>query len=232
MTRHWMQLASGIALALALATSTAVASPTGLNNIPTADTPGDHQIVFQAYYTTDADRAHDLWLAFKGGLHFELASDAVLRFEYGLDGRVADEGAGPTVAQFKLAGDIGEGLPSLAFGAANIAFTDSDREDAGQVFPYGVISQGLGVLRLHAGYGFASDNKAAFFGLDRSFDLGRTRLTPRFDITQIDDRDQWLGSAGFIWELTKNIAVEAWVSQPFDAGETTLTLKLDIGFSF
>ena len=232
MTRRSLQHASGMALAFALAAPAAVASPTGLNNIPTADTPGDHQIVFQAYYTTDADRAHDLWLAFKGGLHFELASDAVLRFEYGLDGRVADEGAGPTVAQFKLAGDLGEGLPSLAFGAANIAFSESDREDAGQAFPYVVLSHDLDVFRLHAGYGFASDNKATFFGLDRAFDLGQTRFTPRFDITQINDQDQWLGSAGFIWELTKHIAVEIWVSQPFDYGDTTYTIKLDIGFNF
>lgn len=208
------------------------ASPTGLNNIITADTPGDRQIVFQAFYTTDGEKQDDLWIAFKGGLHFNLDELAVLRFEYGLDSRIADSDAGPTVAQFKLAGDLGAGLPALAVGVANIAFSDSERDDAGQVFPYAVVSHDFKFIRLHAGYGVASDNQAAFFGADRSFDLGATRFTPRFDITQINDEDQWLGSAGFIWEFTRRFAVEFWVSQPFDTGDTTFTFKLDLGFRF
>lgn len=231
MTRTVLRDRSSL-LVLALFTPGTLASPTGLNNIPTADTPGDRQIVFQSYYTSDGDQQDDLWLAFKGGLHVGMDDEVSLRLEYGLDTRVADSDAGPTVAQLKVARDLGEDLPSVALGLANIGFSDSERDDAGQPFPYAVISHDFGLLRVHAGYGVAADNEAAFFGFDRTFEVQDTRLTPRVDFTQIDDQDQWLGSAGVIWELTKHIAVESWVSQPFDHGDATGTIKLNFGFSF
>ncbi len=231
MTRLSLRAVLAVGLG-AVASPALFATPTGLNNIITADTPANRQIVLQLFYTTDGERQDDLWVGFKGGLHFDLDEPVTLRFEYGLDSRVADSDTGPTVAQFKLAGDFGEGLPSLGVGAANIGFSDSERDDAGQPFPYAVISQDFKIFRAHAGYGVASDNQAAFFGVDRGFDIGQTRFTPRFDITQIDDQDQWLGSAGFIWELTQHIAVEAWASLPFEHGDTTFTLKVDFGFRF
>jgi len=220
------------AAAWLVAVAAAQASPTGLNNIPTADTPGHRQVVIQFYYTTDFDAGHDAFGAFKSGLDLSQLGLAPLRFEFGVDGRLGDEGAGPTVGQFKLAADLPEPGPAIAFGVANIAFTDADRKDAGQHSPYVVLSQDLELLRLHAGYALATDNQAAFFGADRTFELGDTRFTPRFDITQIQDQEQWMGSAGFIWDLTEHLSVEAWVSQPFDDGQTTFTLKIDLGFTY
>lgn len=241
MTQRALGLNAATIGAACLCASGALASPTGLNNIVTADTPGHRQIVFQAFAVTDADDVNEFFAAFKGGLDLSEFGWAPMRFEYGVDGRLGEAGAGPTVAQFKLATDPSawrnevaplDWAPMIAVGLSNLAFTTGDRRDAGQPNPYIVASKDIGVFRAHAGFGFASDNHAAFFGVDRGFDVGSTRLTPRFDITQIDDQDQWLGSAGFIWKLTKHIAVESWVSQPFDDGDTTFTLKFNIGYGF
>ena len=38
-------------------------------------------------------------------------------------------------------------------------------------------------------------------------------MTLRSDFNQIDDEDQWLGSGGFIYVLSDQIAVESWDSQ-------------------
>ncbi|RMH31638.1 MAG: hypothetical protein D6692_00310 [Planctomycetota bacterium] len=226
------RIAPLIASACLVLSGAAEASPTGLNNIPTADTPGHRQFVLQFSYTSNYDAGHDTVGAFKSGLDLSRFVFVPLRFEFGVDGRLGDEGAGPTAGQVKIAADLPAPGPALAFGVSNIAFTDADREDAGQLNPYVVVSQDLELLRLHAGYAFAADNQAAFFGLDRTFKLGETRFTPRFDITQIQDQAQWMGSAGFIWGLTKHVALEAWVSQPFDDGQTTFTLKINLGFTF
>ena len=54
----------------------------------------------------------------------------------------------------------------------------------------------------------------------------------RGDFRQIDDEDQWLGSAGFLYHFHKNIALESWVSQPTDHGPTSFTVKLNFIFNF
>jgi hypothetical protein len=241
MKRHAAQLIGALLCTGTLAIAAqATASPTGLNNIPTTDTPGHRLIVIQAYFTSDGADVNNAFAAFKGGLDLSEFGLASLRFEYGVDGRLGDTGAGPTTAQFKIATDPTvwadngalDWTPSIAVGLSNLAFTSADRNDAGQPNPYLVLTKDLSIFRVHTGYAFASDNPAAFFGFDRAFNLGQTRFSPRFDITQIDDQAQWMCSAGFIWELNKRVAIEAWISQPFENGQTMFTLKFDFGFSF
>ena len=49
----------------------------------------------------------------------------------------------------------------------------------------------------------------------------------RADLTQIDDRDQWLGVVGFLYLLHKNWALESWICLPTDRGNASFTVKLN-----
>ena len=107
-----------------------------------------------------------------------------------------------------------------------------DRKDVGHVFSYAVLSHDFGWLRGHAGYGFQHNNDAAFFGFDKTVQFLERDLMLRSDFIQIDDQDQWLGSAGFIYFMHQNLAVESWMSQPFERGEPFFTVKLNLVFKF
>ena len=69
-------------------------------------------------------------------------------------------------------------------------------------------------------------------GLDRTVDCFGRDLVLRTDLLQIDDQHQWLGSVGFLFHFHEHIALESWVSQPFDDGPTAFTFKLDFIFKF
>ncbi len=210
-----------------------LATSTGLNNIPTADTPGNRELVFQSFVNIHDERHDDWFLGFNGGLR-----PGSLSFEYGADGRIGEGDSQPAVLQFKVAVALSElfesdqNLPMGALGVANLAITSSDRDEVGQPAIFPVLTHDFGWFRGHAGYQFQNDNETAFFGFDKTIELFDRDLMLRTDFIQIDDRDQWLGSAGFIYFIHEHLALESWASFPFDHGEPTFTLKLNLSFTF
>ena len=210
-----------------LLTVNAFATSTGLNNIPTVDTPPDRTLVIQAFDNLGDDRRPDYVAGFKMGLR-----PWGQRFEWGLDGRLGSGDEGPAVFQVKYAVQPWEKLPTVALGAANIAVTEDDRRRAGQAFKFPVLTQDFQWLRAHAGFGFQRDNNAAFFGLDKTLKVLERDLMLRSDVIQIQDQQQWMGSAGFIYFVHQNFAVESWVSQPFDHGKSVFTNKLNLIWKF
>ncbi len=203
------------------------ATSTGLNNIPTADTPPHRTIVFQSFANVRDETLDDYFAGFKTGLEFDLH-----RIEWGLDGRMGEGGEEVVVLQGKYAVQPWDNLPALALGAANIAVTSDDRDEAGQAFKFILGTHDFGWVRGHAGFGFQHQNDAAFFGFDKTITFLDRDLMLRTDFIQIDGGNQWLASGGFIYFLHKHVAVESWVSQPLEHGEPTFTLKLNLIFGF
>jgi hypothetical protein len=200
-----------------------LATPSGLNNIPTADTAGEGDYVFQAFSNFGERRRPDNNLGFKTGLG--LFGE---KLEVGLDGRITPDKGGPAVAQVKYARTLQEGT-SLGVGIANIAFRGQDRDRAGNPFKYGIITQKLGNLRLHGGYGFQTDNDSVLLGADYSLKLNSRDLVIRSDVTEINDGDQFVGSLGFLLVINPSLVLESWASKPED-GSTVGTLKFNFIF--
>ena len=217
---------------LALLARHAAATSTGLNNIPTADTPGDGEFVIQEINTIATERSDDFTAGFKMGLR-----PWGQRFEWGLDSHFAPNDAGPPVFQAKYAVQPWEDWPTLGLGAANIATNSEDRHQVGGEFKFAVLShefksQDSKWFRLHAGYGVQPHNNAMFFGVDKTFKMFNRDLMLRSDAIEIEDRSQWLTSFGGIYFLHKNVALESWVSQPTDHGGPSVTIKLSLIFKF
>ena len=226
-------IAATALLAALIGPAPARATPTGLNNIITADTPADREIVFQAFATVGDEHRTDWVLGFKGGLR-----PWNQRFEYGADGRVGEGGPRSLVLQFKYVLAFSEvleserSLPMVAVGVANAGVSSSIRDDVGQPVTYLLVTQDFDWFRGTLGYQFQHDNDAAFFGFDRTFELFDRDFQFRTDFIQIDDRDQWLGSVGFIYFIHEHFAFESWMSVPFEHGEPTFIMKIDLIFSF
>ena len=214
-------------LCLALLPLQANATSTGLNNIPTADTPGDGELVLQEINTLATERTDDFAAGFKMGLR-----PWGQRLEWGLDSHFAPHEAGPPVFQSKYAVQPWENGPALGVGAANIAVNSDDRDRAGGEFKFAVLSQDFTWLRLHAGFGLQPNNNAMFFGTDKTFKVFDRNLMLRSDAIQTNDQSQWLTSFGFIYFLHKNVALESWASQPTDHGGPSVTVKLNFIFKF
>jgi len=201
------------------------ATPSGLNNIPTADTAGQGDYVFQAFTNFGEGRRADTNLGFKTGL--DLFGE---KFEVGLDGRITPDKGGPAVAQVKYARGIYEG-GTLGLGIANIAFRSQDRDRAGNPFKYAILTQKVDSrLRLHAGYGFQTDNDSVLLGADYGLKVGGRTLLIRSDVVEINDQDQFLGSLGFLLVINKSLVLESWASQPFEDGRTVGTIKFNLVF--
>ena len=216
--------------AACLCTASVRGDSSGLNNIPTADTTSDRTIVFQ-FKSVLSDESHSQYVSgFKMGLE-----PFGQRFEWGVDGRAGTrsigEDAGPAVLQFKLALDVTE-TTALGLGVANIGLRERDRDDVGQAAKYAVFSHGFGSFRAHAGYSLQQNGNTVLLGLDTTMPLFDRDLVLRSDLIQIDDEDQFLGSVGALYNLTDDLIVEAWVSQPFEHGEPTFTLKLNFAIKF
>jgi hypothetical protein len=230
MKKHLTILALFVCLALDV--RHAVATSTGLNNIPTADAPGDGEFVIQEINTIATEGRDDFTAGFKMGLR-----PWGQRFEWGLDSHFAPGGAGPAVFQAKYAFQPWEDWPTLGIGAANIATNSDDRKLAGGEFKFAVLSyevksQESKWFRLHAGYGLQTQNNAMFFGVDKTFKVFNRGLMLRSDAIEIQDRSQWLASFGGIYFLHKHIALESWFSQPTDHGEPSVVVKLNFIFKF
>lgn len=216
------------ALTACLLPLAAQASPSGLNNIPTADTAPDLIPVFQAYSTIGEGQKPAHFAGMKIG--FGPWDDAVLgsRFEAGVDSYLGANSAGPAVFQLKYSLEPWEKKgPAIGIGSANLGLTSDDRDRSGQPFSYAVVGHDFTHFRLHGGYGLQQDNNATFVGIDRTFDVYSKPLTLRADAVQIQNRDQWLASLGAMYAVNDWLVLETWGSLPTESGKPTFTFKLN-----
>lgn len=201
----------------------ALGTATGLNNIPTADVVPKDVLVLQ-YYGNFADGSGpDHYLGFKYG--------PLKNVEIGLDGRVfptEDDRDEFAAAQGKVRFELSEKL-AVAGGIANLA----DHSKAGREFPYAVLSYDLGFSRAHFGGTVQKDNEGFFGGIDKTIKLFERDFTLRSDLIQVNDADDTVASAGFLYDIARNLLVESWMSFPSASEqEDVLTLKLDFVIKF
>jgi hypothetical protein len=202
-------------IVVALAAVPTFATPTGLNNIPTADVVPKDILVLQSWTDFGSDRDTGWAAGFKVG--------PAENWEVGLDGGLTGPGSGggPTFqAKYKIPLQKGA---RVALGLANVS---NDRDLHGNVFPYAVASVPLGDrANGHLGYGVQSGNHVLFLGADAA---ASKSLTLRSDWTQTNDGDESLWSLGFISPVTSNFLVEGWASFPSATGvENDYLLKVD-----
>jgi hypothetical protein len=238
--------------ALAALSAVALATPTGLNNIPTADTAPQGVFVFQAFSTLGHDRDTDLNFGCKTGVDFSR-----VKFEIGVSSHLYPDESGPWTPHAKIALPLGERLPTLAAGIANITFNDDDRAKAGDEFSYAVLSQNFGWLRVHGGCGWQDGEALPFFGLDKTFRYTKSvaassdgksatdgkspaaametktvdLFTLRGDV--IAQRDSsWLYSAGVLIPVCPWFVLETWGNFPDNGDEASLTVKANFVITF
>jgi len=207
----------------ALLTSSALATPSGLNNIPTADTVPHRTVAVQAF-DTFSQHSDDFWMGFKTG--WNLTDN--LHLEWGLDSHLSPDPAGPLYFQTKV------GFPpwedgKVAIGVAGVGLTNTGR--AGDPFTYAVLTQDLHFARLSAGYGLQTDANTVLLGIDRSFKVFERNLNINADLVQTGDQSGWLTSIGAKYDLTRHIILESWVNLP-DEGDASVTAKINFVFTF
>ena len=198
------------------------ATPTGLNNIPTADVVPKNVLVLQFI----SNFANNSTPAYTTGFKYGPAKN----IEIGLDGNIfSQKGKTETlVAQGKLRFELSDSL-AIAGGIANLG----DRARSGREFPFGVLSQNLGFLRLHFGGTTQKDNEGFFGGIDKTFTFLDRDLTLRSDLIQNNDQRDTTASVGFIYDIGNNFLVESWMSFPTESGkEDVLTVKLNYVIKF
>ncbi|MDP7421225.1 MAG: hypothetical protein QGH40_05070 [bacterium] len=199
-------------------TVAAGATPSGLNNIPTADVTGLETLVFQTWVNLPDTAADEYYSGFKYGL--------TAGIEIGIDGKLSPGQEGPFTFQFKsLLADDSEGFRILA-GVEGIS--ESDR--AGEEVPYLVLSKEFKGIRAHLGYTFLDNQGGAFFGLDKTFEFQGKDLTVRGDIKKINNKNDLLRSFGFMYPLVDKIILESWISSPDNASQDVYTIKFNYVF--
>ena len=193
------------------------ASPTGLNNIPTADVVPKNILVLQSWINASQGTSPSYFIGAKYGLHRYV--------EIGADQLVGADDVGPTLLQAKIQVPMPQENPPVVplLGIANVS---DDSDEAGDADPYALLTADLGFARAHVGYSFQDDNDGVFAGIDKALSISDRDLVLRADIRQVDDGDEILSSAGFLHVLPWNLALESWVSFHSDAStpsSTTIT---------
>ncbi len=233
--------------------ATAHATPSGLNNIPTADTTPQGTFVLQGFTTVGGDNDADFNLGFKTGIDLK-----AVKLELGLSSHLYPGNGGPVTPHAKIAVPLGEGLPVIAAGIANLSFRDQDRRRAGDGFAYFVVSQDFHWFRAHAGLAVQDSQPLPFFGVDKTFRIAksvvahsdgkavkkksgksvvkteteyRDLFTLRADAIQQTDH-RWLASVGALIPVCKWFVFETWGNFPTDGGQASATLKANFVFSF
>jgi len=224
-----MQISIFLELAgVVLSVQTIHASSSGLNNIPTADTAGDLNLVFQGYSKFGVGQGPNDVVAFKFGIDPWETSHWRNRWEFGLDSLYAPGDAGPGVAQIKYTTQPDPKLPAFCVGVANLGFTSVQRGRAGQPFSHAVLTQDFGFFRLHGGYALqAHHNNSALLGVDKTVKVAGHDVMFRADAIQIDRQHDWAASFGGISSIGKHFALEAWATQPSNGHNASFTAKLN-----
>lgn len=220
-----------IALSLALG-STAFATPTGLNNIPTADTIDHRTIAVQAFssfgpganqFSANGPDEHSFWMGFKTGWQFGPAN-----LEWGMDSPLFTHESGPLFFQTKVGFKPWEG-GKIALGVAGIALTDINR--AGDPFTYAMVAHDFGFLRAHGGYGVQTNGNSFLFGLDKTFKVFDRDFNINADLVQAADESFWLPSVGWKYVLHKHVVLEWWTNFP-EQGKSSHVAKVNFVFKF
>lgn len=217
-----MQTRSVSLLALLGVSSTALATPTGLNNIPTADVIGHRTVAVQAF-DLFGNGPHDFWMGMKSGIDL-----SPFHLEWGLDSHLAPDPSGPLFFQTKIRIDPWKD-GKLAVGFANMPLTNQDR--AGDPFSYAVITHDFRFVRLSAGYGLQTHNNSVLLGLDRSWKINGHEINLNADLVQTNDQSGWLPAIGIKYEICKAVVFETWVNLP-DEGNASVMAKLNYIFKF
>jgi len=178
----------------------AYATPTGLNNIPTANVVDQSVLVVQAFSSFASDRSPE-WFA---GLKYGAAAN----WEVGVDHVLSGPGSSGGLAfQAKYRMPLTD-RARLGLGVANIS---SDREALGNSAPYVVLSLPLGALGGHLGHGWQEGNHAWFVGADCALSPA---LSLRADWTEVDGGEESVASLGFVTALSERWVIEGWASFP------------------
>jgi hypothetical protein len=210
------------------------ASPSGLNNTPTADTCSEQTAVFQVWEGFGGGNHSENWIGVKYGL--------IKNLEIGADWRTTGDPNRYPQFQAKYAVDFAEGLPRLAVGIANLS---ADRSRNGDPMPYGVLTYALkDWCRLHAGYGFENENEGVFGGIDRTFKVAGLNVMLCGDVIQCDGRDDALlapgikigpaaeGMKGFLGTVLRHTAFETWSTLSTSGEAETYVAKLNVIIDF
>ncbi len=217
---------------LALATTTALqATPTGLNNIPTADTIPHRTVAIQAFssfggpnqFATGGPGQHSFWMGFKTGWEFGPA-----HLEWGLDSPLGSEFTGPLLFQTKLGFKPWED-GAFALGVAGVALTDVER--SGDPFTYAMLAHDFHFVRAHLGYGVQTNGNSLLVGLDRTMKVLNRDLNLNADLVQTRDQEAWLPSVGAKYGLNEHIVLESWANFP-DQGPVSFIAKINFVFKF
>lgn len=209
-------------VALLVVTQICWASPTGLNNISTADVVPEKVLVLQSYSDFGEDNKPDHFIGFKYGL--------IKNLEVGLDGRIFPEADLEewVKGQIKYRFEFNE-TTAVSAGVANLG----DRARLGWEDYYLVFTHNFGFLRAHLGGTVQRDNEGGFAGLDKTFKLFDRDFTLRTDIIETNDSHDITNSVGFMYDLGNNIIFESWVSFPGQSGkENVSTIKLNYVIKF
>jgi len=216
--------------------------PSGLNNIPTTDIVPERVLVLQTWGNFAGGEHPQQFIGFKYG--------PFKNVEAGIDWKANDITHGHATLQAKYAFDIKDDMWKGVIGFANLS---DNREHNGYVFPYAATSLNLKVFRLHFGYAPQAHNEAFFAGIDKMVSLFDRNLQLKADGRHINDKEDVLFSAGFLYELgtrtggsetpqsglsgalaniPKNLVVEGWVSKPSTGDKEVYTLQLDYVIRF
>ena len=211
--------------------SSAFGTPTGLDNIPTADTV-PHRTVAVQYFSSfgganqfaapEAGKTSQ-WMGFKTGWDFE-----PFHLEWGMDSPLGTGMSGPLFFQTKARFSPWEdGM--FALGIANIALTDIDR--AGDPFSYAMLWHDFHFARLHAGYGYQTNGSSFLFGIDRTWKLFDRNFNLNADLVQSRDQRGLITAIGAKYDLTKHIVLETWANFP-DCDRVSAIAKINFVFTF
>ncbi len=218
-------------------------SPSGLDNIPTTDSPSKGVLVLQTWSNIAENALTQQYVGFKTGLTDDL--------EVGVDWKANDKTHGHPTLQAKYSFDIrGDRLR----GVVGIANLSDSRDHNGEYFPYVATSLNAGLVRLHGGYAPQRYNEAFFGGIDKTVTFRGRNLQLKADAIQTNDKEDMLYSVGFLYEfgrrgapegeeigpglggflnsLLKDMVLEAWTSIPDTGAEEVYTVKLNYVIKF
>ncbi len=216
---------------LSVSAGPVLGTPTGLNNIPTADTVPHRTVAVQYFssfgganqFATSEPGKTSQWAGFKTGWDFK-----PLHLEWGLDSALGTGYSGPLVFQTKARIQPWEdGM--LALGVAGVALTDTRR--ASDPFTYAMLWHDFHVVRLHAGYGLQTDGNSYLFGMDRTWKVLERNFNLNADLVQSRNQQGLIAAIGAKYDLSKHIVLETWANFP-DRDCVSYIAKINFVFTF
>ncbi len=226
-----MRIPRLLLLAACAAAAPVFATPTGLNNIPTADTVPHRTVAVQYFgsfgganqFSTSGPGKTSNWAGFKTGWDLD-----PVHLEWGMDSPLGTGLSGPLLFQTKARIQPWEdGM--FALGVAGVALTDSRR--SGDPFTYAMLWHDFHIARLHAGYGLQTNGDSFLFGVDRTWKLFDRNFKLNADLVQSRNQQGLITAIGAKYDLCKHIVLETWANFP-DRDSVSLIAKINFVFTF